>query len=442
VCPVRQRHEFMSEPTPEMIRSQLDQLLASDVMSKSAANRRLLGYLAQRTLHGADGPKELEIAIDIFGRDATFNCAEDSLVRVAMRSLRQKLLEHYAGAGKHDQVVFEIPKGAYRLTARMGAVVDSAEATTGTTAQDAAGHSAPWRRVWAAAIAITLLMLSGAANIYLWNARGAVADPIHDEVRTNAFWSPIVESRRPVMFVLGDLFMFTQTDPQTGRLQTVRDSLINSSDDLRAFLASNPALSAERGLRYSTMIQKSVAVSMVQILQVLGTPGRRIEVRLRDELQAEDIRDYDIVYVGPISRLGPLASDYHGQSRYRFDAATAAVTDAESSRQYLPEGDLGDHHTDYALVARYPGPSGNCIMIFTSGGRNAGLLQVVRMLTSPEGLQKLQLRAGASPSNLPESFEALLAVSGYKRTELATSLVDVHALPARAVKATGTVGAL
>jgi hypothetical protein len=429
----------MSQLTPDMIRSQLERLLASDTLSKSAANQRLLGYLVQRSLDGTNGPKELEIAVDVFGRDASFNCAGDSLVRVATRTLRQKLLEYYSGPGKQDQVVFEIPKGAYRLTATARTPDSPADPAAGGTPPDLPADSAPpgsqgkagnTTRRWfgVAACAILLLLLSVAANVHLWRSMDRDTDPIQDQVRASALWAPIVNSRRPVMFVLGDLFMFTQNDPQTGRLQTVRDTQINSADDLRAFLANNPSLSAERGLRYSSMLQKSVAVSMVQILRIVGSPGRQIEVRLRDELQAEDIRNYDIVYVGPISRLGPLASDYHGQSIYRFDAATATIVNTETGRQYLPEGDLGDHHTEYALVARYPGPVGNCIMILTSGGRNAGLVQVVRMLTSPEGLQNLRPSPGADAASLPESFEALLAVSGYKRTELAASLVELHPL--------------
>ncbi len=430
----------MSKPTPELIRSQLEQLLASDAMSKSGTNRRLLSYLVQRSLEGTEGPKELEIAIDVFGRDANFNYGGDSLVRVAMRGLRQKLHEYYAGAGKHDQVVFEIPKGAYRLTATARAPDAAADlaAVAPVSAPPAQidGRAATATRRWAriAAIAMVLLVVSIAANLHLWHSAGLATDPALEQVRASNLWAPIVDSRRPVMFVLGDLFMFTQTDTKTGRLQTVRDTEINSADDLRAFLASNPSLSAERGLRYSTMIQKSVAVSMVQILQILSRPGRQIEVRLRDELQAEDMEKYDIVYVGPISRLGPLASDYHGQSHYRFDAATATITDTESDRQYQPEGDLADHHTEYALVARYTGPGGNCVMLFTAGGRNAGLMQVVRMLTSPEGLEKMRPSSGDSAARLPDSFEAVVAVSGYKRTDLATSLMDLHPLSVQAAR--------
>src|SRR3982750_2155395 len=88
----------------------LQRLLASNALAKSAGNRRLLEYLVQRHLQGAEGPKETEIAIDLFGRDASFHGGDDSVVRVTMRGLRQKLLEYYSGQGKDDRLVFDIPK--------------------------------------------------------------------------------------------------------------------------------------------------------------------------------------------------------------------------------------------------------------------------------------------------------------------------------------------
>src|SRR6188768_2004818 len=406
----------MADPTPESVNHQLEQVLAGEALSKSASVRRLLSYLVQRSMAGGDGPKEVEIAIDVFGRDATFNGAEDSVVRVAMHSLRQKLREHYAGSGRQDALVFGIPRGAYRILAT-------------PRAEDHQAEPDPWARRWklAALVLVPVLVLSLVANIMSWTSTSHRTDASRQAVRLSAMWAPIAQSPRTVMFVLGDLFMYTQNDEQTGRTLTVRDPQINSSEDLRTFLAGNPALAAGRGLRYSTMIQKSTAVSMVEILQILSNPGRQVEVRLRDELRAEDIQRNDIVYVGPVTRLGPLASDYHVRSRYRFDAVTSGITDIESGKTYLPEGGLGEHHKDYALVARYPGPAGNSIMIFTSGGRNAGLLQVVRTLTSGDGLSKFWQSDGVKVT-IPAAFEALVAVSGYKQTDLSADLVRLHGL--------------
>ena len=70
-------------------------------------------------------------------------------------------------------------------------------------------------------------------------------------------------------------------------------------------------------------------------------------------------------------------------------------------------------------------------MIFTSGLRNAGLLENVRTLTSPEGLERLtaKVRAKVGGARL-DSFEALITVRGFARTDLSTEVVEVNALPA------------
>jgi hypothetical protein len=335
--------------------------------------------------------------------------------------------------------VFDIPKGAYRLTVTARAQIDAraaqpvlAATTSAGDSRDASANAAgsdQRLRRWKIAAGVLLGALALSLGFQARQKFAPVAEPdtAMQELRHNPIWSPIASSQRPLMFVLGDLFMFTQTDATTGRTLTVRDPQIQSSDDLRAFLAGNPELSAVRGLRYASMLQKSTAVSTVEILRLLGNPARRIEVRLRDELRAEDLRNFDIIYVGPISRLGPLASDHHVRSRYRFDAATATITDVSTGTTYAPEGDLGDHRKDYALVSRFAGPAGNTIMVFTSGGRNAGLLQVVRTLTTPDGLRRFQDN-NADAKDPPQAFEALLTVSGYKQTDLSADLVQLHEL--------------
>jgi len=427
----------MADVDPAVVKRHLEKLLVSEQLEKSETSRRLITYLCERSLRN-DAPKETEIAIDVFGRDSSFNGAEDSLVRVAVRTLRQKLAEYYSDAGRQDELQFVIPKGAYRLTF-LSRPATPAETRTGNETAPAAGVAvatsagAPpsahprnvWR--WTAAVAVTLLAASAVTNLYLW--KRTAESPAEAAVRKSAIWADMVESDRPVMIMLGDLFMYTQTDPTTGRVQTVRDTAINSSEDLRAFLASNPSFAADRGQRYVTMVQKSAAVGMASILQIVSRPGRRVEVRVRDEVQVDDIRNYDIIYIGPLVRLGPLAGYYQVRSRYRFDAAHASVTDLVSENVFMPEGELGAEHKDYALAAKFAGPTGNHIMIFTSGGRNAGLLQIVRTLTSPRGLAEFESRLRTKSGGLPQSFEALLSVTGFRQTDLDAEFIDVHALP-------------
>ncbi|HEY0342123.1 MAG TPA: hypothetical protein VGC34_15055, partial [Steroidobacteraceae bacterium] len=105
----------MADANPQAIRHHLERLISSEQLEKSESSSKLLRYLVERALRG-EAPKEAEIAIDVFDRDASFNGADESVVRVAVRTLRLKLSEYYGGPGQHDELQFVIPKGAYRLS--------------------------------------------------------------------------------------------------------------------------------------------------------------------------------------------------------------------------------------------------------------------------------------------------------------------------------------
>jgi hypothetical protein len=183
-----------------------------------------------------------------------------------------------------------------------------------------------------------------------------------------------------------------------------------------------------RGLRYASYLQKSTAVALATVIPVVSRPGRPIEIRLRDELRAEDLAQNDIVYVGPLTRMGPLEAVVQQTARYRFDAPSSGVTDVPSGKVYVPEGDLASHRKDYALVSSLRGAQGTRIVIITSGGRNAGLGQVVRTVTTPTGLAALDRKLSASGVPASGAFEALLSVAGFRQTDLSTEILEARKL--------------
>jgi hypothetical protein len=410
----------------EIARRHLEKLLTSEQLGKSESSRKLVTYLVERAIRN-DAPKETEIALDVFGKDPSFNGSDNSVVRVSVRTLRQKLAEYYAGPGRSDELHFEIPKGGYRLSFN----TQPPQPVPPQTPVRDVPPAIRWPRtaVWATAAALALLAGSILFNVFQWNGRATVAPQVAGVLKSPV-WADIASSRRPLTIVLGDLFMFTQTDPATGRTLTVRDSGINSSEELRAFLASNPSFAAERGQRYVTMIQKSAAIGMASILPLVNRPGRSIDVTVRDDFTVDAIRRNDIIYLGPLARLGPLAGYYQMRSRYRYNAEGSTITDNTAGKVFSPEGALGAEHLDYALAAKFIGPTGNHIMIFTSGARNAGLLQIVRTLTSPEGLKAFEAKLHAKSPSVPDEFEALLTVTGFKATDLTAEVIEVSALPA------------
>ncbi|MBY8916860.1 hypothetical protein KVG22_09690 [Nitratireductor sp. R6] len=92
----------------------MDALLQSPDFRASDRNRRFLRFVVEETLAGrADRIKAFTIAVDVFGRDASFDATVDPIVRIAAGQLRKSLRDYYAGPGKADPVHISIPLGAY-----------------------------------------------------------------------------------------------------------------------------------------------------------------------------------------------------------------------------------------------------------------------------------------------------------------------------------------
>ncbi|MBV8841218.1 MAG: hypothetical protein JO307_00275 [Bryobacterales bacterium] len=96
------------------VRAQLDKLVQAPALASSPRRQQLLRFLIEHWLQGrGDQLTEYGIALDVFGRPPSFDPRLDSIVRTEASRLRQKLVEYYAGEGKTDTVLIEIPKRSY-----------------------------------------------------------------------------------------------------------------------------------------------------------------------------------------------------------------------------------------------------------------------------------------------------------------------------------------
>jgi len=106
------------EPLSESeIRAELDRIIASTPFHASERLRRFLIYIVEQYLAGKGGQlKESLLAMEVFGRDSSYDPHVDAVVRVEARRLRDKLAEYYAAAGKESALVISVPKGSYAPT--------------------------------------------------------------------------------------------------------------------------------------------------------------------------------------------------------------------------------------------------------------------------------------------------------------------------------------
>ena len=98
----------------QAIRTELDQVLASAGFSRNERLSRFLRFLVERQLDGRSSElKESLIAIEVFDRKPDYDPKQDAIVRTEAVRLRARLDKYYAGDGRRDAVIIELPKGGY-----------------------------------------------------------------------------------------------------------------------------------------------------------------------------------------------------------------------------------------------------------------------------------------------------------------------------------------
>jgi hypothetical protein len=420
----------MEKVDEDAVRAELAAIVAT--FGKADVSRRLLTYLVDCHLR-AKVPRETDIALDVFHRDASFDGAQDAVVRVAVRALRHKLDEFYRHAGQARPLRIDIPRGAYRI---MVVPVAPPAREPATPASAAPVGRAP--RPSLVAALVVLLAVSAIANAWFWHLRGTVPPApatAGTPARSSPIWQPLLGSERPLTIVLGDLLLFPNPAAEPGRIQLLRDARINTAEQLRAYLGTKAEVqSAEPGTQVATtLVPKSVAYGLVDVLPVVAGRAKPVEVRILDEFPVDDLRTHDVLFIGPLIRIGPLADALFRGSRYSFnyDHEPRRLHDTQTGRDFAPSPGRRENANDYGLFASFRGAAGNRIMVFASVGSDLGLLPLMRRVTSEAGLAEIHARLtrqGRAP--LPDEFEALVAVNGYYRTDLSAELLEAHARPA------------
>src|SRR5436190_3435924 len=104
-------------PELDQNRIQIQRIVASKAFKTSEVHRNLFNYLADKSLAGeAQNLKEYTVGLDVFGKPSTYDPRQESVVRMHVGRLRQKLTEYYRTEGVEDPVLLDLPKGGFAMT--------------------------------------------------------------------------------------------------------------------------------------------------------------------------------------------------------------------------------------------------------------------------------------------------------------------------------------
>lgn len=379
---------------------EVQQVIASGALGRAAAYSNLLQYLRACSISGKV-PKELDIAVEVFGRDDSFDPSQDSMVRVYVHNLRQKLDAYYEKNGGTDGVRLEIPRGQYRL-------VLLRQDTTATGVAN--GHDTsdrPWILVAAVAVA-------GVA-IGWWLSTMTEPGSGRSEFADAPVWREVLDDSLPVTVVVGDYFMFAELDDSGMPSRLIREFQVNSSADLRRMLRGNPELSGQYGDLDLTYLPIGSGPALVDLMRVFADSERPVVVTPASKFQADALRSSHVIYVGYLSGLGQLAQFVFTGSGIAVGTSYDELIVIDTGDIYVSEAGLAadgeTNYVDYGYVSAFAGPAESRVVI-VAGTRDEGLMQAARYLTTGRGIDDL-----ASVTS-GDSIEVLLEVTGFDRTNL------------------------
>jgi TolB-like protein len=161
-------------PSATEVRAALERILRSSCFEHAGRASDFLRFVVNQTLAGeGERLKGYTIAIEVFGRGASFDAQSDPLVRVEALRLRQRLTEYYAGEGAADVVKLDLPRGGYAVKAAY-AINEVAPAARSEGPSSPTPHRAPTvanvhaRAAWAVAALFTAVALGLA--VVQWQA--------------------------------------------------------------------------------------------------------------------------------------------------------------------------------------------------------------------------------------------------------------------------------
>lgn len=389
------------------LHSQAERIRASGVLGRSQLIQRLFDFLIDCSLTDR-APKEIEVAIDVFGKDARFDVSQDAMVRVYIHKLRRKLEEFYAGPGRGETERMVIPKGAYRF------VIEPVE-----TAQADVPPARRRLRWMPLALGASVLANIAALLIFGYGRWHSTPDDLA-ALRESPVWSRILDNHRTIFIVLGDYYIFGETDKTAEVKRLIRQFSINSPADLDQYLMLHPDLASHYLDLQLNYLPTSAGYALRDVMPLLAAAHDRIRVALASDLNPAVLTSANVVYIGYLSGMGMLHDLVFAGSRFATGKSDEELIDHVTGQHYVsqaevPHGDQKYH--DYGYFATFSGPVGNQIVVI-SGTRDVAVMHTAECVTQQPMLKQLTADAHGA-----HSFEALYDVYGMDGMNLGGKLV-------------------
>jgi len=422
---------------------EVERLLESEAFRTSDVLRRLLRFLADKTLHGeVEQLKEYSIAVDGLGKPPTYD-TKQTTVRIHAARLRKKLSEYYQTEGKNDPLVIDLPKGHFKLTCHSAS---ERAAIEGVQSPRVPGY---YRLALLLGAGLLVALVWGSyVTFRYWRLQDRTA--IFQSMWTpelQQLWQPFLDGRRPVILSIANPPFVEFKGFGVYRERTFNFNEWKDFSNAPAVEAIRKALknpSIEQSEYYTPGGEANASFLLGKLL------GPRVStltlVRLSD-LSWQQLADNNVVYVGaarfiaPQLRAMPVTLDLlNGESagiqnlRPRPGEPTRFVDKSQS------EG-IADDGEYYALITHAPGPLGTGEVETFTSARTAARLAAVQWFTDERYAQTLVDEMRKQSREIPHYYQVVLKVKFKKGVPIETKYILHHQLtPTEPVRSAGEAG--
>ena len=423
-------------------REEVQRILASRTFCKSSRLRSLLEYIGECSIEGRfDDLSEQQIGIAVFQRAPGYDSADDTIVRVTARHLRERLGLYYREEGLANQLQMAVPKGSYVATFQLSSTAvllpnasggGSPVVTGGSRIADDPEPPAGWplsARLAVAACAILALTLP-AVVYFLLHSRpelpGASAGPA-------SLWRALFTTGRRTLIVPGDasLDAYIAWEQRAVSLKNYTEQ-----DYQREIVTSRPpsGMDVPLSVRSVTpMADLRLVSELVRVPERMRHPEWEdwIDICYARDVTVANTHDNNLILIGsetfnPWVTLYQPQLDFHVHWDYKTDLYTvtnrAPRTGEKSSYQYdrrIPGSKA------LTLIALTDNSQGQGRVLLVEGTTMGATYGAVDFLTDKH-LWSPVITAATDRSGRLHNFEVLLSNDFVRGGISNTQIIAIH----------------
>jgi hypothetical protein len=412
----------MIEVGESAFQSQVDRILHSEELRSSDTQRRLLKFLADKSIAGeADALNEYAVATDGLGKSSAYDPRHNSAVRIQVGRLRQSLAEYYRTEGKEDDFILDLPKGRFKLTCvqRVAPVEPPVPQPPPVFVEPAVIKISTmplWGRLALAAAVFLAIALGTYVLVLQKRAQSAAVSAVPGwSPDLQQLWGPFVDSKLPLILTIEDP-LFAELRSQPGMY--FRDRSLNQWSGL----AASPAVGALQHSIKTSSLQPSryyTAFGEVEVAYhlgvLLGPHQQNLSIIKTSQVSLEQLADNNVIFVGvedlffdsqlhdmPLEL--PFVAVLDGIRNVHPQPGEPAVFPDAYSTAPNEEG------VAYALVTHLPGPLRSHDIISFTSNRSAGYLGAIRSFTDPTSTKELVAKLKGANGEMPRFYQILFKV--------------------------------